>query len=128
MGRVNAYLRLVKSGKPDNAKYISDNDLLPDGHPKSTNSSKSLTASVFADRELYIELQDESLYESPEEALVAMAEYSGLGYETIPVFRAAWRRGVANNESPFDRAARLAIDLYDSEDADLLPKQEEKDQ
>ena len=128
MGRVNAYLRLVKSGKPDNAKYISDNDLLPDGHPKSTNSSKSLTASVFADRELYIELQDEAMYEGPEDALLAMAEYSGLGYETIPVFRAAWRRGVANNESPFDRAARLAIDLYDSEDADLLPKQEEKDQ
>lgn len=128
MGRVNAYLRLVKSGKPDNAKYTTDNDLLPDGHPKSTNSSKSLTASVFADRELYIELQDENLYEGPEEALVAMAEYSGLGYESIPVFRAAWRRGVLNNESPFDRAARLAIDLYDSEDADLLPKQEEKDQ
>lgn len=128
MGRVNAYLRLVKSGKPDNAKYTTDNDLLPDGHPKSTNSSKSLTASVFADRELYIELTDESLYETPEDALFAMAEYSGLGYETIPVFRAAWRRGVANNESPFDRAARLAIDLYDSEDADLLPKQEEKDQ
>ena len=128
MGRVNAYLRLVKSGKPDNAKYTTDNDLLPDGHPKSTNSSKSLTASVFADRELYIELADESLYETPEDALVAMAEYSGLGYETIPVFRAAWRRGVTNNESPFDRAARLAIDLYDSEDADLLPKQEEKDQ
>jgi starvation-inducible DNA-binding protein len=128
MGRVNAYLRLVKSGKPDNAKYTTDNDLLPDGHPKSTNSSKSLTASVFADRELYIELADESVYETPEDALVAMAEYSGLGYETIPVFRAAWRRGVTNNESPFDRAARLAIDLYDSEDADLLPKQEEKDQ
>jgi starvation-inducible DNA-binding protein len=128
MGRVNAYLRLVKSGKPDNAKYTTDNDLLPDGHPKSTNSSKSLTASVFADRELYIELQDETMYEGPEDALLAMAEYSGLGYETIPVFRAAWRRAVANNESPFDRAARLAIDLYDSEDADLLPKQEEKDQ
>ena len=128
MGRVNAYLRLVKSGKPDNAKYTTDNDLLPDGHPRSTNSSKSLTASVFADRELYIELQDESMYEGPEEALVAMAEYSGLGYETIPVFRAAWRRGVANNESPFDRAARLSIDLYDSEDSDLLPKQEEEDQ
>jgi len=127
MARVNAYLRLVKSGKPDNAKYTTDNDLLPDGHPKSTNSSKSLTASVFADRELYVELSDESLYESPEEALVAMAEYSGLGYESIPVFRAAWRRGVANNESPFDRAARLAVDLYDSEDSDLLPKQEKKD-
>ena len=128
MARVNAYLHLVKSGKPTNAKYTTDNDLLPDGHPKSTNSSKTLTASAHADRDLYIELTDESLYENPEEALLAMAEYSGLGYESIPVFRAAWRRGVQNNESPFDRAARLSIDLYDSKDADLLPKQEDKDQ
>ena len=127
MGRVNAFLHLVKSGKPTNAKYTTDNDLLPDAHPKSTNSSTSLTASAFADRELYIELNDESMYESPEQALVAMAEYSGLGYESIPVFRAAWRRGVANNESPFDRAATLAIDLYNSEDSDLLPKQEQED-
>jgi starvation-inducible DNA-binding protein len=127
MGRVNAYLHLVKAGKPANAKYTTDNDLLPEGHPKSTNSSKTLTASAFADRELYIELSEESMYESPEQALVAMAEYSGLGYESIPVFRAAWRRGVANNESAFDRAARLAIDLYNSEDSDLLPKQEQED-
>jgi starvation-inducible DNA-binding protein len=127
MGRVNAFLHLVKSGKPTNAKYTTDNDLLPDAHPKSTNSSTSLTASAFAERELYIELSDESMYESPEQALVAMAEYSGLGYESIPVFRAAWRRGVANNESAFDRAARLAIDLYNSEDSDLLPKQEQED-
>jgi hypothetical protein len=127
MARVNAFLHLVKAGKPTNSKYTTDNDLLPKEHPKSTNSSISLTASAYAERELYIELSDESLYEGPEEALVAMAEYSGLGYESIPVFRAAWRRGVANNESPFDRAARLAIDLYNSEDSDLLPKQEQED-
>ena len=36
MGRVNAFLRLVSSGKPKNAKYTTDNDLLPKKHPKST--------------------------------------------------------------------------------------------
>ena len=36
MGRVNAFLKLVSSGKPKNAKYTTDNDLLPKKHPKST--------------------------------------------------------------------------------------------
>jgi starvation-inducible DNA-binding protein len=125
MARVNAFLQLVKSGKPSNSKYVQDNDLLPKGHPKSTiKASAALTAAAFADLDLYIELKDESEYENPEEALLAFAEYSGLGYESIPTFRAAWRRGVNAGESPFDRAANLAIELYDSEDADLLPNPE----
>lgn len=32
--RVNAYLYLVKNGRPENPKYVSDNDLLPAKHPK----------------------------------------------------------------------------------------------
>jgi hypothetical protein len=42
MARVNAFLHLVKSGRPKNAKYISDNDLLPKMHPKSTTASAAL--------------------------------------------------------------------------------------
>ena len=34
--RVNAYLYLVKNGRPQNAKYVADNDLLPKKHPKSS--------------------------------------------------------------------------------------------
>lgn len=33
--RVNAYLYLVKNGRPQNAKYTTDYDLLPKKHPKS---------------------------------------------------------------------------------------------
>lgn len=33
MGRVNAFLKILSQGKPDNARYVGDNDLLPDGHP-----------------------------------------------------------------------------------------------
>jgi len=33
--RVNAFLYLVRTGRPENAKYVGDNDLLPKGHPKS---------------------------------------------------------------------------------------------
>jgi uncharacterized protein len=38
MGRVNAYLFLLRNGKPENANYKQDNDLLPAGHPKSSRS------------------------------------------------------------------------------------------
>ena len=34
MARVNAFLHLVRTGKPKDSKYVTDNDLLPKGHPK----------------------------------------------------------------------------------------------
>lgn len=34
MARVNAYLYLLKNGRPKNSKYVTDNDLLPSKHPK----------------------------------------------------------------------------------------------
>lgn len=123
MARVNAYLKLLKSGRPSNPNYKQDNDLLPKAHPKSTNSVESMTASALAYTELIIALKDENEYQSPEHAIVAFAEYSGLGYETIPAFRAAWLRAVDDHEIPFERARDLAINLYSSKDADLLPKE-----
>lgn len=42
VARVNAFLKLVRSGRPSNPKYVQDNDLLPAGHPrKSSNKSKT---------------------------------------------------------------------------------------
>lgn len=34
MGRVNAFLDLVRTGKPGDKDYVTDNDLLPAGHPR----------------------------------------------------------------------------------------------
>ena len=34
--RVNAFLYLLKNGRPENAKYTTDFDLLPNKHPKAT--------------------------------------------------------------------------------------------
>ena len=39
MARVNAYLYLLRNGKPKSASYVTDNDLLPEDHPKSTRSN-----------------------------------------------------------------------------------------
>jgi hypothetical protein len=231
MARVNAYLKLLKSGRPSNPNYKQDNDLLPRTHPK---SSKATTASaggnvgyytpaeqdlarslveiserygkfdieengiwvgyqpaaenkdaaigvkcencmlyqsgdtcailsfkieddakcrfaifpagavsasnptvgdvdevadLFEDSEyvqsqLFVELNDEEGYASDEDAIFAFAEYSGLGYEAIPAFRAAWLRAVESGEEPFPRVRELAVQLYESRDSDLLPKVE----
>jgi hypothetical protein len=50
MARVNAFLKLVKSGKPTNPKYTTDNDLLPKMHPRHSEAStlSPLLASMVA--------------------------------------------------------------------------------
>lgn len=118
MARVNAYLRLLRTGRPENKNYVQDNDLLPSQHPKA-----SLTASAdpCAD-ELTIELKSWGEYNTSEDAILALAEYSGYGYELIPALRSAWKRAVEQNENPFDRAYELAILQDKSKDSDLLPK------
>jgi len=238
MGRVNAFLKLLKSGKPSNSAYKTDNDLLPSGHPRSTKKSNSIAASAglvpeesdlaealveiadkygrfnedatgiwagytppaendvrgigvkcsncvlymgngscriielevedegkcrFAvipdgvvdvgvlegeklgneiqspqelaklanewryEQELNIDLLPEEDYSSPEEAILAMAEYSGFGYEAEHAVRASWLRAVRNGENPFKRASLLASLGYDSLDGDLLPIKGEED-
>ena len=42
MARVNAFLYLVRNGRPKDAKYTTDNDLLPKGHPKKSDAKKQL--------------------------------------------------------------------------------------
>lgn len=45
MGRVNAFLKMLKSGRPENSRYSSDNDLLHSDHPwRSRRIGKSLDA------------------------------------------------------------------------------------
>ncbi len=38
MARVNAFLYLLRTGRPESANYVTDNDLLPEDHPRSTRS------------------------------------------------------------------------------------------
>jgi len=46
MGRVNAFLKLLKNFKPDNSKYITDNDLLPKAHPRSSKGKNKKDESM----------------------------------------------------------------------------------
>lgn len=225
MARVNAFIRLLSSGKPTNSAYKSDNDLLPASHPKASKKKgmtasagtilipeeqeladtlyylsekygkfdqdgdgiwagyepasenevasigvncqncvfyqggnecqiialevepmgvcrfavlpegtvkdnlipirgedmELLLASAYAEFQLQIDLKPEEDYDSPESAILALTEFSGLGYEAEPAFRASWLRAVRNGENPFRRASMLASMTYDSLDSDLLP-------
>jgi hypothetical protein len=118
MARVNAFLKLLKSGRPANPNYKQDNDLLPKAHPKSSKAE----ASVLQHELLEVALKSAGEYGSPEHAIFSMAEYSSLGYDAIPALRGAWLRAVRDGDIPFERAYSLATKLYESRDADLLPK------
>jgi hypothetical protein len=229
MGRVNAFLKLLKSGSPSNPNYKTDNDLLPASHPKSTKKSASTIIAaghlvpeeqdlaealidvvakhgkfnedqigvwagytpakdnevasigvkcancvfyqggelcaiislpvepegkcrfavlpegtvnddavvaydraklkqdvedIYYEQELSVSLKDIEEYESPEKALVALAEFSGFGYEVVTSLRASWLRAVKDGNDPYSRARNLAELGYNSIDADLLPTSE----
>jgi len=115
MARVDAFTTLCTSPSDVSSNYTADHDLLPWGHELSTRNDTDYSV------ELSVIPIGEDEYSTQEEAIFSLAEFSGLGYETIPAIRAAWMRGIKNNENPYERAALLASALYDSQDADLLP-------
>jgi len=114
MARVDAFLHLLKSGQPRNSAYISDFDLLPDTHPLSTGP-------VDPAAELTVSQPFYSDYSTVRDAIVAITEFSGLGYEAEDAFKAAWIRAVYEGTNPFNRAMVLAVSGAESPDAELLP-------
>jgi hypothetical protein len=101
--------------------------VLPEGAVKDTQiplrdeDMELLLASAYAEFQLQVDVKTEEDYDSPESAILALTEFSGLGYEAEPAFRASWLRAVRNGENPFRRASILASMTYDSLDSDLLP-------
>jgi hypothetical protein len=132
MARVNAYLHLLRTGRPKNSKYTTDNDLLPASHPKSSKkNAASLTAAGYlveinTKEASTVKILPREEYVSDEHAIFSLAEYSDLSYDIIPSIRASWNRALELGVDPFERASELAINLYDSPDADLLPKKEDE--
>jgi len=46
--RVNAFLYIVKNGRPENPKYVNDNDLLPKKHKKNSDGKKDMSLGATA--------------------------------------------------------------------------------
>ena len=60
VARVNAFLKLVRSGRPSNPKYTQDNDLLPSGHPRKSSKKQTQTKKDFIMNEEFLELESDS--------------------------------------------------------------------
>lgn len=120
MARCHAFTHLVQHGRPANSAYTSDNDLLPPEHPR----ARPVTAASALPRpdELAVSLPETNTFAQPEDAILALTEYSGLGYDAEPAIRASWMRALRNGEDGYRRASMAASLTYDSLDADLLPE------
>ena len=106
MKRVEAFVYLLENGHPANPSYVYDNDLL------TTSEEQSLV----------VEVSEDHTFSSDEEAILCLTEYLGLGYEAEPAIRASWLRALNHGESPYHRALSVAQYVFESNDADLLPK------
>lgn len=131
MARVNAFLKLLKSGKPSNSAYTTDNDLLPASHPRSSKKSNSAIAAGASEideyeAEISVTVPDDNEFSDTGTAILALTEMSGLGYEAEFAIKASWIRGVDAGQNPYKRARELAVRTYESPDADLLPVREEE--
>lgn len=67
--RVNAFLHLVKTGRPKKKAYVQDNDLLPSSHPRHSKNESTLV-----DLEYYRMLQEHARIEDFDDDLAAMRE------------------------------------------------------
>lgn len=136
MKRVEFFLSVLRSGYVPNSLSTIDYDFLPARHPVISRGDglrsdriSSLTAAGGPDararEELVLSLgSSEENYDSPEDAILALTEALGMGYEKEYVVRSSWLRAVAAGEDAFVRALELVTMKYNSKDADLLPTRE----
>ena len=78
IARVNAFLKLLRSGKPSNPKYTTDNDLLPKGHPRAGKSEGGFKYKDPKTGEVY-EYERKGIYKKDGRTLIPAkgAEYQG---------------------------------------------------
>ena len=75
-----------------------------------------------------VEVPETNTFETTDDAITALSEYSDFGYDAEFALRASWLRAVRNGEDPYRRAKHLATLGLDSLDSDLLPKEEADDE
>ena len=78
IARVNAFLKLLRSGRPSNPNYTTDNDLLPKGHPRAGKSKGAFRYKDPKTGEIY-EYERRGIYKKDGRTLIPAqaAEYQG---------------------------------------------------
>jgi hypothetical protein len=85
IARVNAFLYLLRNGRPSNPNYKQDNDLLPKGHPRAKRTASAQTlipqsASEHGQTKEAIPMSDEHI---PETEMVEASEMEAIQAELI---------------------------------------------
>ncbi len=127
MARVNAFLYLARTGRPQNAKYVGDNDLLDPDHPKypkPEERAESYTPTQAMRAEARRGLEWRRLYgRGGTEIGVARARdiiNGALSYDTVLRMRSFFARhevdkkgeGFTPNENGYPSAGRIAWALW----------------
>ena len=79
MARVNAFLYLLKNGRPQNKKYTTDYDLLPAKHPKKEAMS-AIVEGLIAEFAIIDKIDGINVYSTKEEAIAKAKEIGCEGY------------------------------------------------
>ena len=74
VARVNAFLKLVRSGRPSNPKYKQDNDLLPAGHPRKSSNKSNKDFIMEKEEKLLEEAEVLEVVDSEDEDLLEEAQ------------------------------------------------------
>lgn len=112
MARVNAFLYLVRNGRPKDEKYVGDNDLLPKEHPKYAPKEDAKKACGCGP---VVKAVDSALGYDPEAWLVQKSTSSV--YEW-PDETKWYRLAIEGLIGDYDRLRPKAVDEPDYEDAD----------
>ena len=91
IARVNAFLTLLRTGKPSNSAYTTDNDLLPKGHPRKSKAEEAEAGFKYQDPktgQIY-EYERKGIYKKDGRTLIPAraAEYQGRKVQLGKPFR-----------------------------------------
>ena len=133
MGRVNAFLKILKSGKPNNSRYVTDNDLLPADHPwRKKTQSKGVKRVIFREVSRLQEIPQNEIKEmvrvhNRQMTRSGSPEWTKTDSKSLSE---VWRRATARKADPAVEAQAFLGNLegrdgrrkYNFVNADLMPK------
>jgi hypothetical protein len=133
MGRVNAFLKILKSGRPSNPRYVTDNDLLPADHPwRKKTQSKGAKRVIFREVSRLQEIPQNEIKEmvrvhNRQMTRSGSPEWTKTDSKSLSE---VWRRATARKADPAVEAQAFLGNLegkdgrrkYNFVNADLMPE------
>lgn len=111
--RVNAFLYLLRNGRPENNAYIGDNDLLPKDHPKSSRSITQFDERTENAEEVVIVDIDGTLIAGGQ-GIQKNVDYVNALYEKFFIYIVTGR-GIADEEKTMAQLADAGVKYDDLE-------------